>query len=191
MKQAIEFEDVGKVDDVPVSPLLKVQRSSGYGSVPGLDDDELADPVELERQVMKQEFAPVLDLPGKGKSSGIRPDVDECGGVDWGAFGTVDFQQRVPGFDKARYKAEKVREQLKDVMLLFDMVKERVPGRAKFVVLKQLRMGVIELEHVADEDMRALGKLYLRCRRLRQEIAQLEEASWRRQRAKAMAWVEV
>ena len=191
MKQAIEFEDVEKVDGVPVSPLLQVQRSSGYGSVPGLEDDELANPDELERQVMMQEFALVLDLPGSGKSNGVRASVDECGGVDWGAFGTVDFKQRAPELDKARYKAQKLREQLTHVTLLLEMVKQRVPGRAKFVVLKQLRMGVIELEHLANEDMRALGRLYLRCRRLRQEIAQLEKVSWRRQRTKARAWVEV
>ena len=182
MKQAIEFENV-QVQDAPVSPFLKVQRSSRYGSVPGLDDDELADPFELERQVMEQEFAPVLELPSRGRSSGIRPDVDESGGLDWGAFGTVDFERTRPPRDKLRFKAEKLREERRDVMLLLGIVKQRVPGRAKFLVLKYLRKGVIELEHLASHDMRALGRLYLRARRLRQEIAQLEEASWRRQRA--------
>jgi len=185
MKQAIEFEDV-QVEDAPVSPFLKVQRSSRYGSVPGLDDDELADPFELERQVMEQEFAPVLGLGSKGRSSGIRPDVDESGGLDWGAFGTVDFERQMPEFNKARYKAEKLREERGDVMLLFGIVSQRLPGRAKFLVFRYLKAGIIELEHLASQDMRALGRLYLRARRLGQEIAQLEEASWRRQRAASL-----
>ena len=52
-----------EVEDVPVSALLHEERRNRYGSVPGLDDEELADPAELERQVYLQEFGPVLALP--------------------------------------------------------------------------------------------------------------------------------
>jgi hypothetical protein len=34
---------------------IQVERQTGYGSVPGLDDSELADPEELERQIIIRE----------------------------------------------------------------------------------------------------------------------------------------
>ncbi|MFC1604034.1 hypothetical protein ACFL5F_03310, partial [Planctomycetota bacterium] len=108
MLQTVELDEVCRMEDVPVSALLTVQRGSRYGSVTGLDDAELADPVELEREVVLEEWGPVLALPVKGNRSSIRPVVDESGGVDWGAFGTVDFERQSGEFDKARYKAEKL-----------------------------------------------------------------------------------
>ena len=42
-----------EVEDVPVSALLHEARRNRYGSVPGLDDEELADPEELERQTYR------------------------------------------------------------------------------------------------------------------------------------------
>ena len=49
--------------EVPESVLLRRELVNKYGSVPGLDDSELADPDELERQVFVQEFGPLLALP--------------------------------------------------------------------------------------------------------------------------------
>jgi hypothetical protein len=157
-----------------------------YGSVQGLDDGELADPDELERQVIMEEFGPVLALPVRRRKCSVF--VNDDAPVDWGAFGTVDFERSMPKFDKARYKAEKLREQLKDVMIRFEIAKERLP-LAKYQVLNCLRMGVIGLEHIEDDDMRGLARLYLRARRLRRQVRQLEEASWRRRRAVARAVV--
>ena len=158
---------------VPGSALLRRKRRSKYGSVPDLDDEELADPGELERLAYIQEFAPVLALPVQSKSSGIRPDIDENGGVDWGAFGTVDFERTRPAFDKARYKADKLREELRDVLILLSIVQERLPRKAKYLVLKYLRLGIIELEHIASEDMIAVARMERRARRLQQGIREL------------------
>jgi len=58
---------------VPESALLKVEQGVSYGSVPGLDDDELADPAELERWMMIQEWGPILVLPVRDQQGGIRP----------------------------------------------------------------------------------------------------------------------
>jgi len=177
-------------EDVVVaeSALLKLERKNRYGSVPGLDDSELADPNELERQVLRQEFGAVLTLPVTGSKCSMRPNIDQDGSIDWGAFGTVDFDRCSGGFDKVRYKADKVREQLKNVLIMFSIVNERLNTRAKYTVLKYLKMGIIELEHIADHDMRALGRLYLRVRRMRKEIAELWEASerWRQRKAGAL-----
>ena len=167
----VVFEDV-----VVPGPVLMVEHGSRYGSVPGLDDDELADPAELEGQIYQQEFGPVLALPVKGSKSGIGPVVDEAGGVDWGAFGTVDFERLCP-FDKIRFKADKLREQLRDLGIRMGIVKERLPGKAKYLVLKYLKMGIIELDDVVDFDMWCLARLFLRAGRLRDEIGRLQSVS--------------
>jgi hypothetical protein len=173
--------------EVPESVLLRWDRGHRYGSVPGLDDSELAEPDELERQVFVQEFGPVLALPVRTSRGFRRPSVDEEGRLDWGAFGTVDFDRYTGGFDKARYKADQVREQLKDVLILLSIVNDRIASPAKYLVLKYLRMGIIGPEHIVNQDMAALSRLYLRIRRLRQEIDELREASERRHRRRAEA----
>jgi len=172
---------------VPESALLRRERENPYGMVPGLGDDELAEPDELERQVLREEWGPVLALP-RPKHSGFRPDIED--GIVVGAFGSVDFDKHQPEFDKARYKAEKIRERLKDVLIMVSIVKERLPGRAKYLVLKYLRMGIIGPEDVVNGDMRALASLYEKARRLQKEIRALEEASRRRREAKVKAWLE-
>ena len=173
-------------DDVVVaeSALLKRERKNRYGGVPGLDDSELANPDELERQVYRHELAPILALPIQGNRCSLRPAIDEDGSLCWGAFGTVDFERMYP-FNKVLYKADKLREQLKDVLIIFSIVNERIKSRAKYLVLKYLKMGIIELEHIVDNDMRALARLYLRIKRRRKEIAELREASERRRQRRA------
>lgn len=166
--------------EVPESVLLRREQGNKYGSVLGLDDSELADPDELERQVLMQEFGPVLALPVKGRSA-IRPDMDESGNVDWGAFGTIDFDRYRGGFDKVRYKADKLREQMNDLLIMVSIVKERLPGKAKYLVLKYLKMGIIGLEHIINADMLALARLFFRVERLRGDIRQLEGAIEARQ----------
>ena len=171
---------------VPESALRRAKKRSSYGSVPGLDDEELADPDELERQMWREEFGPVLALPVRGKRSAIQPAIDESGGVDWGAFGTVDFDRSMPAFDKARYKADKLREQLGDVLIMFEIVRERLP-RVRALVLKYVRMGIIDLDHIVNDDMLALARLHLRARKLRQQIRALREASRKRRQTELAA----
>jgi len=161
---------------VPASVLVKREQANRYGSVPELDDEELADPDELERQVFAEGWAPILGLPEPRRSS-IRPAADESGGLDWGAFATVDFERYSGGFDKARYRAEREREQLKDKLIMLAIVKERLPGKAKYLVLKYRRMGVITMEHIVNEDMLALAKLWLDIERKKAEIGRLYAAS--------------
>lgn len=158
------------------------ERPNRYGSVPGLDDSELADPDELERQVVLDEWGPVLALPVQGGNGWVRGAMDESGEMDFGAFATVDFERTMGEFDKARHKADKLREELKDLSIRMGIVKERLPGKAKYVVLKYLKMGIIGLEQIADVDMLILARLWLRARRLRDEIWRLEEASEARAR---------
>ena len=179
MEQETDFVVVDGVV-VPESALRRAERRNPYGGVPGLDEEELAQPEELERQVMMEEWGPVLALPVQGKAGGFRPELNE-NGVDWSPFASVDFERTMPECDKARYRADKLREKLGDLVILIDLVKRRLP-KAMYSVLKYLRMKVIGLEHVTSDDMRALAKLDQRARQLQKEIAQLRTASWERQK---------
>jgi len=174
-----EFEVVDGVEVVG-SPVLVPLRNKGYGSIEGLDDDELADPRELERQVFLQEWGPILALPVRHRKSAVQPAIDEDGFVDWGAFATVDFERYSGGFDRARYKADMLREERRDVLITLDMIKRRLPGKAKYLVLKYVNIGVLDFDHIASEDALAFVRLWRRADRIRSEIRQLEEVRHRR-----------
>jgi hypothetical protein len=165
--------------------LIQVERQSGYGSVPGLDDSELADAEELERQAFIQDWGPILALPIIGRHGGVRPVRDEFGHLDYGAFGTVDFERLYGSFDKALYKADKLREELRRTLITLSVIAERLPGNVKYLVLKYLDMGVIDLDHIANEDMQAIADRHLRAKRLQREIRQLREYSRRKRLAEA------
>ena len=182
----MEFVKQGVV--VPQSVLLRRNMANRYGRVPDIPDEELADPYELERQVYLVALGPIVALPVRNKGGWIRPALDGDGGVDWGAFGTIDFQRMVPEFDKARYKADKLREELGDVLIRLHSVNSRTKDRRKYLVLKHVRMGIIDLDHIQDDDMWNLARLYLRARRMRKEIRELAEFS-RRRRPKVAAWL--
>jgi len=186
MTQTIETEQ-GIV--VPESVLVKVEKVNSYGSVPGLDDEELADPEELERQVMRQEFEPLLTLPRPARRGNIRPAIDESGGVDWGAFGTVDFARTRPAFNGSRARLRELRERLKDRLILLAIVKRRLPREAG-LVLKFVKMGIIELEHITNEDMLAAARLYLEARKLQQELWRVQKAAKERKQRMMQKWLE-
>ena len=158
---------------VPLTAVIAYRRKNKYGSIAGLPDDELADPEELERQVFIQEFAPVLALAVRDEPT-IRPDIDEEG-VRCDAFATVDFDRRSARFDKLRFKEERLREELGNVVLLQDPLMRRLPRKPTYLVLKYLRQGVIELDNIDSMDMYLLAKSHLRELRLRREIADLVE----------------
>ena len=174
---------------VPESPLLRRQNVNRHGSVPGLDDEELADPDELERQVYLEEFGPVLALPFSGVHRDIRPAVDETGGVDWGAFGTVDFDSYRPQFDKLRYKTEKLREKLKDLVFIVKIMSARIPGKSKFKILKLVRTGVLDIGDIVDCRVYYLAEMYLRAWRMREQIERLQERRKQRHERELRVWL--
>ena len=166
--------------EVPESALIRVERQRGYGSVPGLDDAELADPDELEQQVYLQEWGPILALPVQEQWQGPRPIRDEQGRWDWGCFGTVDFLRDRPAFDKARYKADKLRERLRDDLIMVDLMREHVSPEARGRVRSVALHSEVELEAVADPAERSYTKWLRRVQGLVQQIQELQ--AWRRQR---------
>ena len=177
------YEEIESGIEVPASPLIRVERDTGWGGVEGLEEEELLDEAELERWLTWQEWGPVLSLPVKQRRSLIRPSIDESGHVDWGAFGTVDFERMYGPFDKARYKADILREKLNDVLITLDIVKRRVPP-AGYLVLKLVQMGIVSREHITSDDVRAMLRLRRQAQDLRDEITELM-ASRRRRRGAA------
>ncbi len=150
-----------------------VERHSGYGRVPGLEDEELADAAELERQVVLDEWGPILALPVCKNGSWIRPDIDEKGNYDWGAFGTHDFERLYGGFDKARFKIDKLREELRNEAIMMEIHAPKIPGPVIDVLTKGLRNGTINLGDLEDIDQYFFAWRYLRARRIKAHIARL------------------
>ena len=128
-------EELVEIEGIPVSAAVTVVRPDKYGTVEGIDKDELASPEEIERMVFKQMWKPVLDLPVKRRGNWIKPQYDEyLGGYDLGAFGTIDFARLIPEFNKARYKADKLQDEFETEVIMVDIIKERIPGRGKYLV---------------------------------------------------------
>ena len=159
---------------VPASALRQEQRRTRYGTLADLPDDELADPDELERVVYKQMWWPILRLPQQRWECPIRPNMDEDGRVNWGAFGTVDFESYRPQFSKLRYKIAKLKERLKDLVITCEMIRDRIQGLPVRTILRRVREGTVEPDDIKHWDMWQLALNYLRAYRLRQEIERLQ-----------------
>ena len=186
MKETRERKTYMYIECEPV--LVRPVKKNEFGSVPDLDDEELADPRELERVYLRQMFGPILALPVRKTQGGPRPEFDGDG-LTVGPFATVDFDRIQPGFDKAQYKADKLREERRDVLIRFSVIRERRQHKDVSLVLKRLRDGSIEVDDIADFDMWWLAKFYLRAERLRKQIAELDEASWSRKQRAHQAWL--
>ncbi|MFH1110730.1 MAG: hypothetical protein V1790_16265 [Planctomycetota bacterium] len=171
---------------IPMWAIMASERKNKSGSIPDLPDEELADPEELEWQLFVQEWGPILALPVRGGRT-FSPDIDEDGGINWGAFGTVDFERTVGQFDKVRYKIDKLREERRDAKIMIDTVRYRVRDPNKYVVLRYALRSVIDIEDVLDEELKGLVRLYLKVRRLTKEIEQLQEARRRRKQRELAA----
>ena len=164
-------------------PLRSAKRRNRHGSVPGLDDEELASPKELERQIVMEQWWPVLRLPVLNRENPIRPIIDEDGHLDWGAFGSVDFDKH--GQKRKQRKTQKqmrmLREEFRNTVLMIGVLKARLP-KAKGKVLQLALAGVIDLGQIESHDMYELARLTLRARRLQKEIQRSERRKWARAR---------
>lgn len=189
MNKTNEFEEVEEVADAPVSAALQVLRPKRYGSVEGLDDSELADIHELQRLIFEREWGPILALPVRKQGRWIKPNIDENGDADYGAFATVDFAKLV-SFDKARYKIEMLGEEIRHDLIMADTIKDRLPGNAKYVVLKHVMKGLLQLDDIVSEDMRALAKLYLQVQKKQRQIGRIQAARKAEQERKLKAFLE-
>jgi hypothetical protein len=170
---------------VPAAALQQERQRTKYGTLKDLPDEELADPDELERVMYKEMWGPILALPRQRYERAMRPSIDEDGRVDWGAFGTVDFDSYRQDFDRLRYKAERLKDKQMDLAIMFEIASERIPGTAKYKVLKCVRLGLLDADDIENWDVWQLAKLYLRILRLQRERYELKERSWQRQERRA------
>ena len=76
-------------------------------------------------------------------------------------------------FDKARYKAEKLQEELADERLMMEIISGRIKTLAKYKVIKLVLAGVLDIDDISDGDMYCLAKRCLRAARLQREIDEL------------------
>ena len=169
---------------VPASALRQEERRTKYGNLADLRDEELADPDELERVMHKEMWWPILRLPQQRWECPIRPNMDEDGKVNWGAFGTVDFDSYRPQWSKLRYKAEQMKEQLKDRVNMLRVMADRIPGSAKWKVLRLVKKGILDTDDIEDWDTWQLAVVYVRAWRLRREIEQMLKKSRQKEQEK-------
>jgi len=154
--------------ELPVSGAIRVQRRRGYGSILDLDDEAPADVAELERLIAWQQYGPILALPDR-YGRGARLVLNAQGEIDWDRMrpaGGRRVRRASPDRQGAQQRAELAR-----VLGLIGLLNQRVPGTARYLVLKYVRMGVLELEHVTNHDLRQLVKLEAKARQLRDELA--------------------
>jgi len=180
----MKTEEVWIEDDVvvPESALLRVERNTGYGSVPGLDDEELADPAELERQVMLEEWGPVLAIPIRWDRPVIRPNIDENNELDWGPFATVDFDRLRPPYASAFRLARELQEELRNALIMLSVVGERLTVDDRAEVLRLLQVFRMDLDDFDDFNRWAYARWYLRASKLRRRIRGLRRAAHRTRR---------
>jgi hypothetical protein len=159
---------------------------SKYGSIPDLPDEELADPEELERQVFIKEWGPILELPVRGAPT-IKPNIDENGCADWGAFHTWDFERVSPKFDKVGYKLDRLREELHDAGIMISIIRRHVPRDKMNKTLELVGIGHLATADIADEDLRGLARFHLRARRILKEIERIQAQRRRRKEREVAA----
>jgi hypothetical protein len=163
--------DIDEIDltELPVSGAVRVQRRRGYGRVPDLDDEAPADIGELRRIVAYTLYGPIIDLPGRGGRLG-RIVLDADGELDWEAIGPAGGRRRRSPASRCG-PAEELRAELARTLGLIGLVKPRLPGPAAYLVLRYVRMGILDVEHVTSHDVRELIRLEAKARRLREALA--------------------
>lgn len=90
-----QVNELEPIRDIPVVSAIRIERSSKYGGVLGLDDDELADSAELERLVMWGMWGPLLALRPQKRVGHVPYAGDGSGVIDWEAVGTVTVRRPV------------------------------------------------------------------------------------------------
>ena len=165
---------------VPVSTLRQEQRRTKYGTLADLPDEELANPDELERLMYKEMWWPILRLPQQRWECPIRANIDEDGRVDWGAFGTVDFDRYRPKSSNAASKIAELKERFKDKMITCEMIGERIPGHAKYEILELVSGGILDPDDISNGDMWQLAVNHRQALWLQRRMRELQE--WSQQR---------
>jgi hypothetical protein len=157
---------------------VEVVKTSSCGSVSGLEDEEPADYSELLRQVAIEQWAPLLDIPIKRSGRYIKPAIDDNGNPDYGAFGTMDFERMFP-FNKDIYKIDRLGEQLKNTLIMFDIVKDKVAPEKRAQVIKHVYSGK-DIDLIEDWFQWRMACWFSRARSIMAQIKLLRAGSYTR-----------
>ncbi|MBN2590800.1 MAG: hypothetical protein JXA96_13130 [Sedimentisphaerales bacterium] len=164
---------------VPSNVNAEVLRDSGYGSVPGLDDEELLDEAELMRWVYREQWGPLFCVPMQvNQRYPYRPTIEDDGYLDWGAFGTVDFDRLFP-FNKHRFMVDVLREDLRIALIMFDLVKERVLEKDRPAVIEYVYSGK-DIELIEDWNQYRMAYRFSEVRAIRARIKRSRQKIYRR-----------
>jgi hypothetical protein len=174
-------------DGAEVAPPAWQQLRNKYGSVEGLEDDELASPAELERAYCQELWGAILLIPCRKSYS---PAWDVSASADYNAFASVDFDRMRPEFDKARYVREKLWEQVKDLVIMMKIVSERIKDIRKYKVLRLVGKGVLDANDIQHWDLWQLAIMYRRALSIRKEIDRLAEYSRKKKQQDHEKWLE-
>ena len=176
-------------DGAEVAQPAWLKPEKRYGSVEGLDDDELATPAELERIYYRQLWGPIWLLP-KPKSADFNPAWHCHCDLDYNAFASVDFDRMRPEFNKARYKRDKMREKIKDLVIMMKIVSVRIKNVRKYKVLRLVGHGSLDADDIQHGDLWQLALMYKRTLMLKKEIVRLQEVGRKRQQDAQEKWLE-
>ena len=184
----MDKEEIFYIEEgVEVAPPAWQKPTNKYGSIEGLEDEELATQAELERIYYQDLWGPVLMIPVKKSSS---PAWDVKTDADFNAFASVDFDRMRPEFDKARYVRDKLWEQVKDLIIKMKIVSERIQDIRKYKVLRLVGKGIIDADDIQHGDMWHLAVMYKRAWKLRKNIDRLVEKSRQRQQKESAKLLE-
>lgn len=156
--------------ELPVIGAVSVLRQRGYGTIADLDDEAPADVHELQRLIAWRDYEPILSLRGRNGRAGniaLTPD----GEIDWGRISPITAsRRRLKPIAVRRGDVSELRERLASTVRMANLLRARVPGTAKYLVLKYVQMGIVPIEEITNKDMRVLAQLDAKMRRLTQRI---------------------
>lgn len=176
MEDETRYMNVEDGIEVPEPGVLRVERLSRHGSIPYLRDSELADVRKLEQAVYREMWKPLMVLPKPVRNWRPYAKLDADGRLDWGAFGTVDFERMHGHGCPWTYREQQIRDDLMHATIMLEMVEERLPRHTQLPVLRLVRQGVLDIDDIENPHMHAIARWDTRVRRLRQELRTLQEA---------------
>lgn len=121
---------------------------------------EEADAYELERWAVFRDYEPVLALRSKA---------EPASSVPWEA----PIQEVVHPRLTRPTRLEELENKLQSTYALFEILKDRIPGQLKFVILKNVRLGMLRVEDIAHDEIRELARLDRKARVLERQVFRL------------------
>jgi hypothetical protein len=167
------FDDES-LDDIPSSAAVKVIRH-------GVQDD--ADPEaiewsEIQRLLFERDWAPILALRQPATRWSVPKTIDE-NGHDVSAFNTGDFERlHGPRYDRFGYAIDHAKRERDRALWMMEMLFDRIPGKAKYVVLKYLERGVIDESMIANHDLQRYLYWSRRHVAAMEKITRIRKARW-------------